>query len=389
MHTSLRLLCTWRGFRHRLARRSRDARTDFAAGVLNAGAKSRALLVHLVEPFSDPGVDVRHQNRWQARELGRLLAARGHALDVAAPGSNHVPADASYDVIIDLHPGLTRYPVGANTQRVAYITGSDPSFSNAAERHRLADVARRRGVTLQARRQVPEFSANDLGRCTAMWFIGSPHNLETYRAFPVPPVSFVRNFAYPVPAAPRDGADPRQFLFLASGGQVHKGLDLLLEVFARRPEWTLHVCSSFHEEPDFVGAYRDELLGRPNIVPHGFQRLDSPRFTGIAARCGFMLLPSCSEANAGSVLSGMAAGLVPIVSRECGFAADEVSYFPACTPEAIEAALAEHAARSPAALAAEGRRMRELVAARYTPQHFTASLEAAFQALPHVPASSR
>ena len=46
-------------------------------------------------------------------------------------------------------------------------------------------------------------------------------------------------------------------------------------------------------------------------------------------------MPSCSEGIAGSVLTAMSAGLIPIVSKECGFNDDEVYHLNDCSIECI------------------------------------------------------
>lgn len=379
MHLRLLTRCLLRIARHRVAlARARTRRPPFLPGAANPGGSRRALLVHIVEPLFDTTLDVRHQNRWQVRELARCLAERGFRVDALAPGGATPPGTPAYDLVVDLHPGISRYP--DSRLRIAYITGSNPDFSNRAERLRLEELRLRRGKMLLPRRQVPEFSTH-LRECDAMFFIGSSGNLATYDQTAVPPVHFLRNFAYTPPLLPVAPNANRGFMFLASGGQVHKGLDLLLEVFSRHHDWNLHVCSAFHEEPDFCRAFHKELFAQPNIIPHGFLNLESREFAKCAALCRHVLLPSCSEANAGSVLSGMAAGLIPVVSRETGFSTDEVHFFEECSVPCIEAKLRERIAMNPATLETEAARARALVTQQYSPTAFTASLEKAFDAV--------
>ncbi len=40
-------------------------------------------------------------------------------------------------------------------------------------------------------------------------------------------------------------------MWFGSGGMIHKGLDLVLEVFARMQEYHLHICGPVHHEEDF------------------------------------------------------------------------------------------------------------------------------------------
>jgi hypothetical protein len=47
---------------------------------------------------------------------------------------------------------------------------------------------------------------------------------------------------------------------------VHKGLDLVLEAFARMPECQLTIVGPVRNEPEFVNVYRKELFHTPNIT---------------------------------------------------------------------------------------------------------------------------
>ena len=380
MHLRLLARCLFRIVRHHVAMAtSRRRRPIFLPRAMNPQGNKRALLVHIVEPLADNQVDVRHQNRWQVRELARCLAERGYCVDALAPGGSVPLGTPAYDLVVDLHPGISKYP--DTGIKIAYITGSNPAFSNRAEHTRMLSLSQRRGVRLAPRRHVTEFRAHDLERCDAIFFMGNVTNLETFAGFRLRAISFIRNFAYTIPPVHPTVTNRAGFLFLASGGQVHKGLDLLLEVIANHPEWTLHVCSPFHEEPDFCRTYARELFMLPNIIAHGFQRLDSPAFAAIAAQCSFVVLPSCSEGFAGSVLSGMAAGLIPVVSRESGIGAAEAHLFPSCTTEAIATTLAELTRLPPSALATASDQARRLITETYTPAAFTASLNAALDAV--------
>ena len=78
------------------------------------------------------------------------------------------------------------------------------------------------------------------------------------------------------------------FLFIASGRQVHKGLDLVLEAFARRPHLELFVCSLFAEEGDFCSTII-ELYQTSNIHAVGPVDIGDRIFRQIADRCSFSI----------------------------------------------------------------------------------------------------
>src|SRR5205085_6890304 len=105
-----------------------------------------------------------------------------------------------------------------------------------------------------------------------------------------------------------------RFLWLSSGGLVHKGLDLALEAFAAMPDCHLTVCAPVETEEDFCRAYRKELYDTPNITTVGWVDIESAQFHAIADSCISVMSTSCSEGGSTSVVSAVHAALIPIAS---------------------------------------------------------------------------
>ncbi|MBW8185207.1 glycosyltransferase [Shewanella nanhaiensis] len=112
-------------------------------------------------------------------------------------------------------------------------------------------------------------------------------------------------------------------LWLGSYGLLHKGLDLAVEAFRQRPDWTLHVCGHTSLESDFI-----KVLDTPhNVIVHGFLNVLSDEFKVILEDSAFVILPSCSEGTATAVLTAVGnGGLIPLVTKECGFDVDDFGF---------------------------------------------------------------
>ena len=109
----------------------------------------------------------------------------------------------------------------------------------------------------------------------------------------------------------------RHFLFFASRAQVQKGLDLLLEIFPRLPGLDLYVCSMFEGEKDFCECHHLELYQTPNVHPIGWIQVNS-RSSASGAALRVRDPSELPEGEPGSVVQSMAAGLIPLVTREAG-----------------------------------------------------------------------
>jgi glycosyltransferase involved in cell wall biosynthesis len=365
---------------HRIARRLRPG---IARAVAGADAPRHALLLYTVDAFIDRGPG-RHQHVGQQREMAAALAELGYQTDVVDfDETRRGLLGHDYDLVIDLHPrepALYQGRLAPGAVRIAYMTGSNPDVSDAAERERLAALERRRGVRLVPRRQVRDWSGRRLETYDAMFYVGDATTLATYRGLRLPPIWRLPNNGFAVEPTDPGLRDPRRFLFLASGGQVHKGLDLLLDVFRDQPDLELEVCSAFRDEPDFVAAYRQELFATANIHAHGFLDLQGRRFRELQARCGTSLLPSCAEGQAGTVTVAMAFGLPNLVSRHCGFDEPEVARLDDCELETIRAAVRAVARQDGAAMARRSAETLALFQRAYRPEHYAAAIRAALSA---------
>jgi hypothetical protein len=358
-------------------------RPGLVRAVAGASASRHALLLYTVRAFTDTDPGVRHQNVAQQRELARALDELGYEVDAAAfdeTRSRLLPH--AYDLVVDLHPRsdtLYRDHLRPGALRIAYLTGSRPAFSDAAERERLDDLERRRGVRLRPRRQVGRFEDEVLAGYDACFYFGESTTFSTYDGVRLPPSYALPNSGYevePTDPALRDG---RRFLFLGSVGQVHKGLDLLLELFASEPGLRLEVCADLSREPDFARAYRGELTATPNIHVHGFVDVRSDSFRRLQATCGTMVLPSCAEGQSGTVTVAMAYGLPCAVSRWCGFDDPGLVLLPDCRPETLRAIVRGLAERPPSEVKRSAEETLALFRRRYRPAHYAAAVRAALR----------
>ena len=92
-------------------------------------------------------------------------------------------------------------------------------------------------------------------------------------------------------------------------------------------------------------------------------------------------MPSCSEARAGSILTGMSAGLIPIVSRDCGFDDDEAILLDDCREETIERTVLDYAEKPKPWRESESERVMNIVHDRYSKDSFSNSVREAMHSL--------
>ncbi|ORU01422.1 Glycosyltransferase [Anaerovibrio sp. JC8] len=354
---------------------------DICRNVNKTSYGKDALLCYITKPFFSQKVHYRHQNQWQAVAITKVLGEFGYNVDVIDYNRSTPTLKHNYDLVIDMAPGWYGSKVyngfmNQGCKRIFYVTGSYPAWAEEQSKARREAVFKRRGVRFMDHREfrpIPDYITDFDG----VFMFGNEYNWATYTAsFNMPPVNFIANSGYKFPYAINNNKrSANKFLYFASGDQIHKGLDLLLEVFAQ-PGFPceLFICSSFKSEKLFCKTYYKELYETPNIHAIGFVNIMGDEFKEILESCQYVIVPSCSEGQMGSALTAMSAGLIPILSRVCGFGEDVAILLPDCELSTIESVVREYANKDVDWCMKESDRLVKLVENRYSNENFVRSI---------------
>ena len=112
----------------------------------------------------------------------------------------------------------------------------------------------------------------------------------------------------------------KNFLFFGSGGTLHKGLDIVINIFKKRTDLNLTICGNYDYEPNFKNYYSNVFENKfSNIKFAGFVNIESDEFKNIMDNNAAVIFPSLSEGGAVAILNVMAnGGLIPIISESSG-----------------------------------------------------------------------
>lgn len=326
-----------------------------------------------------------HTSLWECRAIVGILEEMGRRVDVVRWDDATFVPDRDYEAVLDIHRNLRRL-AGPGSRKFFHVSGSDPRFSNAAERRRLEELAGRRGVRLVPRRSFAEADVEvfhgNLAAAETITLLGNETTLRTY-----PPEIRRRIRRVPVSGShlravrdPRTAEFGREFLWFGGAGAVHKGLDRVLEVFARRPDLRLHVVGPYLQEADFVEAYRRELA-LPQVVSHGWMSPSSRAFTDLARNVSAFLHPSCSEGASTAAVTCMQFGILPALTPESGIDLPDGTglLLPDASLASIEAAVERVLAMPVDELRERTARAQALATATYSREAFAGAMRAVFQ----------
>jgi hypothetical protein len=309
-------------------RRSARAHRPTISGLGAVGVRrGKALLTYIVDPFL-PEFDPRdihiHSNRWKSRELGKILSELGYDVDVTDWENYHPPSAKEYDVVFGHGVAYERACQKPAPKCKKIFLGAIACMDQliAEENRRLKLLKQRRGLKLE-RRYFGNFK-RDLGpaRSDAMILLGTDWVIDTYRQYShLPTYRWCNVVVDDVPVGQTDknyATARKHFLWMSGYAAVHRGLDIVLEVFAGNPDLHLWVCGSIVQEKKFVAEYQRELNETPNIHFVGWIDVSSAQYREIVKTCAYCVYPSGSDAMAGALVNQMATGLVPIYTKEAG-----------------------------------------------------------------------
>jgi len=290
--------------------------------------QKKVLISYITNPFLNK-IESNHSNNAEAIEIAKSFHEKGYQVDIVrynATFENIKFKNDFYDVVFGLEPNFLKAIKKFNPKKsIYYATGAYYIFQNESEKMRLIDLQKRKGVLLNPRRYVEPHESAMLA--DAVICIGNEWTVSTYkthvRHIERIPVSAHSCFSFDEIQSQKNWSIARKnFLWFGSAGAVHKGLDLLLEIFLRNPEIHLYVCGGVRDERDFFDLYEKELLHTKNIHFVDWINPDSGEFKKNATECAFTIIPSCSEGMSSSVVTCMQVGMVPLVSKECGLSVE-------------------------------------------------------------------
>lgn len=295
----------------------------------------RALVYHKTDSLS-PGYihDYSHTNLWEIACLVKSLNRLGFIVDAV---DRSIPPSFLPENIYDLFIGIGTDDSGRHFSRFAkhlsravtilYAASSSPNLRNENIKKRYHQFEARNHHRLSPRRLVQHINFPDNINSTDYIFcVGNNYTTNTFRPHNKPIYKLWLSSAphLSIDQAAIHNKQPDKWMFFAGSGNILKGLDLVIEAFVLLPQLSIHICTRL--EPDFLSYYRPLLNKSNNIHIEGFVDVKSKRFQKLTSRCGFVILPSCTEGTATSVTACMRRGLIPVVTKETGVDVDSFGF---------------------------------------------------------------
>ena len=283
--------------------------------------KGHVLLSYIIESFTtdqDDPVFRSHTHYWETRQMVNTFLDLGYAVDLISYRNTSFRPERDYDFFVGARTNFDRISGLLNDacKKVVHLDTAHWVTNNYHAFSRLLDVThRRKAAPMRSIRQVMRNQAIENADLATV--LGNRFTIDSY-AYAGKPVYRIP-ISSPVEYDWKDRdieAIRNNYMWFGSAGFVHKGLDLVLELFAGMPDYHLYICGPLEKDKEFVDTYRRELFETANIHLVGWVDVNGEKFRGVLDRCLGILYPSCAEGGGGSVIPCMHAGVIPVVSYE-------------------------------------------------------------------------
>ncbi len=300
----------------------------FILNYYNTDFPKNVLLTYVISPFLSKEISYAHTNNIEALSIAEVFKGLNFNVDICHFEYDEEIDYTKYNIIFGFGDPLTNsfYNRTTSILTIYYGTGMHICTQNYNTLNRIEEVYEKRHVWIpESGRIVDNAWSIQTTIVNAIVTLWNQEVVNSYSKY------FNKNI-YNVPVSFYEILSEKEvikiienknfsearyhFLWFGSSGLIHKGLDLLLDIFSKINKYHLHICGPIENEHKFKKVYYQELYKTSNIHMYGFIQLESVLFKNLMQNCAFVIFPSCSEGGGASVINVMANGLIPIVTRE-------------------------------------------------------------------------
>lgn len=296
----------------------------------NSATKKKhvALLSYILAPFQykdQNSCKAEHANFAAAWEIVYILNELGYDVDVVEASNKQYSIEEEYDLVIGTLDCIERFSpfLPTHCKKIFYALGVYVDERNGlkGELGRVLELEKRTGGNYIPKRLFPnpELIKRSVEKADAVIITGGEATINSF-----PNHILKKSIPCTMPIYPEtipkigflDINNATEFLWFFGFGQVHKGLDLVIEAFEQTPEFTLNIIGMM--EDDFYKIYGSIIERSPNIIYHGFMDTSGDAFKNVISKCFSFIAPSVNEGISCACATLLQLGLYPIISRETG-----------------------------------------------------------------------
>lgn len=308
--------------------------SDVLENVFNSSCQKRVLISYVLEPFIH-GIKKSHTNYMECYTIAETFHELGFCVDVIDFMDKRNIDYNRYDIICGFgYPLEKAFYSGCaeKIKKILYSTGASPFYSNKNTALKILKFQKKTEKMIpQSGRLLCDFWTlqivmPDLNICLGNQYVANTF-LDINSNLNIQTLPIFYYDVYDIDLSKKSKESKKHFLWFGSSGLLHKGLDILIDIFFERDDIFLHICGASKTEKIFFDYYQPIINKSNNIIEHGFVDIESDNFRDLMHECAFVVFPSVSEGGAAAIVNVMAnGGLIPIVSISSGLDVEEDGY---------------------------------------------------------------
>ena len=267
--------------------------------------------------------DIFHPNVFRVNQMLNVIISLDFCIDVCH--CNDMLAldyvkDRRYDYLIGF--GKVFYEMAKNDNiknKILFITENNPEIVNKKFNERISYFKQRHpnyktnfSIKRDQFYSIEQFNLANIGICMSNEF--NAQSMKKY--FDVFYRININGFYNNNFIFKKNISEKRKcFVWFGSNGIIHKGLDILIDVFNKIPDYTLNVYGA----PEKEIKYLKKEAGKNIIFHKKISVFDEQFITEVANKNCFAISLSCSEGMNSGIATCMLHGIIPIVTKETGF----------------------------------------------------------------------
>lgn len=310
------------------------AKMPVVENVFDRSFKNKVLLSYITAPFTK-GLFKKHTNRLECYTAAQIFDELGYQVDVIE-FKDTIPSYMleQYVAVYGFGKSFITAVSNPNIKAIYYGTGACTKYSNPLTVQKVIDFYNTHGAWCPASARLNDSASEIMLNYASMIIpLGNSFVADTYKVSGIKQnIRNVNCFYYDACKIDVKAKDfskvKRNFLWFGSVGALHKGLDIVIDVFKKRPDINLTIAGANLREEEFYNYYKDVFDGKvSNIKYYDFVDIESDDFKKLMTDHAAVVFPSVSEGGAPAVLNVMAnGGLVPIISKSCGLDVEQYGF---------------------------------------------------------------
>ncbi|HDY7986287.1 TPA: glycosyltransferase [Vibrio vulnificus] len=297
--------------------------------IYNIGyGEKRALVSYLSDCYDNLNIyEGGRTNRRECSIVVSVLNSLGYTVDLLDCRDSEPINSRRYDLVFGFgHP----FRKSISDKKILYLTEQSPKFSYREELKRIDEYNTINQASLKIERSGVFYEDADIEMSDGFITLGYENKLNLTIDYGIESNRVECVYPTGVPSSISKADFSKQsFLWFGSAGVVHKGLDILCDVFKERPDLDLYVAGD-------IGRNKKLVPKLKNIHLCGYVEVCSKQFFDLIQTCSFVVLPSCSEGVPTGVITCMQSGLIPICTKVCSIQESQQFGFCLSTPDKNE-----------------------------------------------------